>query len=159
MDYATYERAVKAKDLWEGFWPDPRDPSFQPCLTKAKITAQDFEKAIVCLAAWRVGHKNLYRAMMSAAHVFRNRSLSGKWTDSIYSCAVRTPEMEYPQFPYEQDTEFQKMLEYVDRLYADDLLDTTEGSTFYYGPGEIPDPKGNLVRKSVAGALTFYAEE
>jgi len=158
MYFETYQKAVTALGDWganenKGL-PDSRDPAFQPYLTGAEITSQDYEKAIVCLTAWRLGQNNLYRGIMSVAHVFRNQSLQSE-SGSIYLQASRRF-YDNTDFPEPFDGEFQKMLRHVDELLEGQLLDTTNGAVFFTDSAKAEYGKGILERTGVSGTLTFY---
>lgn len=147
MNFQVFSSAISAlknwrlaneKNSWE--FPDSRDPSFQKFLTDENLTAQDFEKGIVCLCCWREMRSQLYAGMMAVACVINNRAKKGWFHGNQYSNTVAKnqfssmtvpgdPQLE--KYPAEDDTEFNKLLAAIDLLYEGEVLDRTDGALYY----------------------------
>ena len=98
------------------------------------MTGPDYEKSIVALVCWARMKSELYRGMIAVAHVLRNRAAAGWFEGSIYQNAVA----EFPEainhlieHPDVRDPEFQKLLLGVDKLFAGQLTDRTDGAMYF----------------------------
>lgn len=98
------------------------------------MTGLDYEKLVVALVCWAWMKPELYRGMIAVAHVLRNRAAAGWFEGSVYQNAVA----EFPEainhlieHPDVRDPEFQKLLLGIDKLYAGQLTDKTNGAMYF----------------------------
>lgn len=147
MDYPTFKNAINALEVWriqtnqkDFHFPDSRDPAFQKISQNENITAQDFEKAIVCLCGWREDREELSTGMLAIVSVITNRSKAGWFGGNQYSNVVAKDQFssmtipDDPQlnkYPQEDDVEFGKVLANIDRVYDGTIQDRTNGALYY----------------------------
>lgn len=166
-------RLANEKNSWE--FPDSRDPAFQKYLTDENLTAQDFEKGIVCLCCWREDREDLSPGMCAIGQVINNRAKKGWFHGNQYSNVIAKnqfssisvpgdPQLE--KYPAENDVEFGKVLSQIDDLFEGELLDRTDGALYYadiryvtsgWFDREIIQNPSEHPRTAVIGRTTFFA--
>ena len=169
MDFATFQKSVDSLVAWRAakgepahVFPDSRDPEFQP-----SVTSQEFEQAIVCLAAWRENREGLYAGMIAIVHVINNRAKRGWYEGNLYfnvthntwlSSMIDPENGQLAEYPEENDREFSKLLGYVEDLYEGTLLDRTDGSLYYLKSTQDTTGYSLYPRLATIGQMVFYGE-
>lgn len=143
MDRPTYEAARRALSDWlstEADWPDSRDPAFQKHLFHNKVTAQDFEKAMVCHICALEAEEEPYAVAAAIALVVMNRT-PVEGSPYLSACELSEP---ISFGPWNADI-LTRLLHNVDSLFDRELYDPTNGSTSFTNihlldPGTVPAP-------------------
>jgi hypothetical protein len=153
------------KDKLPSDWPDSRDPEFREIMEEFKVVAQDLEKALIALAAWRHDFEFAYQSMSGIAKVIVNRQNKEMF---------RTHLVDFDQFPYmgedfhlpEKTHIFEKLLENIDDIIQSKVVDLTQGA-IYFGAVEYEMPEWfravvndpTKERTVKIGGLTFYRDK
>ena len=121
------------------------------------MTGPDYEKSIVALVCWARMKTELYRGTIAVAHVLRNRAAADWFEGSIYLNAVADfPEaidglLEHPDV---RDPEFQKLLLGIDKLFAGQLTDKTDGA-MYFTKASSEDTIAGTVTTKIGQTIFF----
>lgn len=146
MNLDTFNKSIQVVKDWrlkhgkkDYEWPDPRDPKFQDELAEAPVVAQDIEKSLVALCAWREMRGDLYQGMSSVVHVIHNRQVAGMFRSHLsddvtgknqFSSMTVPGDHNLTRYP-EGDYNFVKILENIEIILDGKAFDITMGSLYY----------------------------
>lgn len=163
MDFKTFSKSIEVVKSWREQetklpheWPDPRDPVFQKYLEESGVVAQDLDKSLVALCAWREGRRELYPGMSAVLHVLVNRQKKlpprQYLEDEQFLMGIEDNPWQnnYP----EEEINFVHLLENLDSVLSDRTFDLTNGAE-NFGDGEGIYPVGYTKTASV-GSLLFF---
>jgi len=121
------------------------------------MTGLDYEKSVVALVCWARMKSELYKGLIAVAQVLRNRAEAGWFEGSIYQNAVA----EFPEainglieHPDVREPEFQKLLLGIDKLYAGQLTDKTDGAMYFTRASDAEIIKGTIT--ATIGQTIFF---
>lgn len=150
MDYLTFQKNMDLLKSWRGKhskaeneYPDSRDPDFREELTEAGVVPQDFEKALVALAAWREQFPYSYQGISAMVHLIRNRNNKGMFRSHL----VKSEQEQFPSmtnladdlieaYPGKEDS-FERILGSLDDILDGKVVDITQGSLYFDNTGDV----------------------
>jgi hypothetical protein len=167
MDFKTFTKSIDLVKSWRAEenkppheWPDPRDPVFQKYLEESGVVAQDLDKSLVALCAWREGRSELYPGMSAVLHVLVNRQKKfppRQYLEDQQFLIGKENNPRQDDYP-EDEINFVRLLENLDTVLADRTFDLTNGATnFGDTADEFPAPE--YTKTSSVGSLLFFKKE
>ncbi len=177
MTFETFTKCMQVIKEWRAKhgkhdyqWPETRDPFFQEELTNSAVVAQDIEKSLVALCAWREMRGDLYQGMSAVVHVIHNRQVAGMFRSHLdedvtgknqFSSMTIPGDPNLVKYPGD-DKNFLKILENLDMILEGKAFDITGGSLYY---GVIADITSGWFQKEIVekrqrtvqiGRTTFF---
>jgi hypothetical protein len=128
------------------------------------MTNFDYLASLAALFAWRQEKQNGINGVLAAMFVLRNREKAG-WGDlsAVIQDAFLSQEEDHPnsttEFPDVRDPEFQKVLQFSEQIFKDEIMDNlTGGATLFNFSGLIEGRDSKTERTAQVGS-TFYFKE
>ena len=164
-DFKTFQKSIEVVKSWREQetkpsheWPDPRDPVFQKYLEESGVVAQDLDKSLVALCAWREGRSELYPGMSAVLHVLVNRQKKFPprqyLEDEQFLMGIEDNPWQdlYP----EEEINFIRLLENLDSVLSDRTFDQTNNSTNFSDTPDCCFKAPKYIKTASVGSLLFF---
>ena len=96
------------------------------------MISEDFTKSLLAMTAWQYNQHGL-DVMLGIAHALRNRAAIAGWS------AVLQSELTLTHWPHINDPMFTRLLQALDSIYANRVLDPTNGGKFFANLHQEPE--------------------
>lgn len=96
------------------------------------MISEDFNKSLLAMTAWQYNEHGL-DVMLGVAHALRNRAYVAGWS------AVLQSELNLTHWPNVNDPVFTRLMQAIDNIYANRVLDLTNGGRFFANLHKEPE--------------------